>query len=89
MSDNLNIHRSEAVVRLLADACGLDLGVKGNYRIPGSTVTRERFLRNAKHRIAFHFTPKHASWFNRNGPQILAPISEIFLGFQATNSWSA
>jgi transposase len=53
--DNLDIHLSESVVRLVARRCGLnkELGV------------REAFLRDPAHRIAFHFTPKHASWMNQ------------------------
>ena len=66
--DNLDIHMSEAVVRLVARQCGIDeasLGRKGRDGVLASKASRQAFLRDQSHRITFHFTPRHASWLNQ------------------------
>jgi len=66
--DNLDIHMSEAVVRLVARQCGINdatLGRKQRHGVLASKASRAAFLRDHSHRITFHFTPRHASWLNQ------------------------
>ncbi len=67
LADNLNTHQSAALVRLVADRCGLDndLGIKGQSGILRSQATRAAFLGDPAHRIQFLYTPKHTSWLNQ------------------------
>jgi transposase len=65
--NNLDIHRSKSVVRLVARLCGRKglLGAKGKSGLLASRVTRQALLSQPEHRITFHFTRRHASWLNQ------------------------
>jgi len=65
--DPLNTHKSEGLVRLVAERCGVqtDLGSKGRCGILENMSSRKAFLEDRSHRIRFVFTPRHASWLNQ------------------------
>ena len=67
ITDNLNTHVSESLVRYVAEQCGidLDLGVKGRRGELRSMPSRRAFLSDQSHRIHFCYTPKHCSWLNQ------------------------
>lgn len=66
--DNLDTHRSESLVRLVARVSGLgetDLGEKGKSGILHNRLSRAAFLSDSTHKLVFHYTPKHSSWLNQ------------------------
>lgn len=67
ISDQLNTHQSESLVRLAAKLGNIrtDLGKKGKAGILKSLESRAQFLSNPAHRVRFIYTPKHSSWLNQ------------------------
>nr|CAI64366.1 transposase [uncultured archaeon] len=65
--DGLNTHKSETLVRIVAEHKGLDidLGIKGKYGFLKSMETRAAFLSDPDPKIVFHYTPKHTSWMKQ------------------------
>jgi len=65
--DGLNTHKSESLVRFVAESCNLDveLGEKGKSGILKSMESRAEFLHDPSHTIRFVYTPKHSSWMNQ------------------------
>ncbi len=65
--DQLNTHKSESLVRLVAVQCGItaELGVKEQWGILESMATRAAFLSDGSHRIRFIYVPKHTAWLNQ------------------------
>ena len=67
-TDNLNIHMSESLVRMVAQIDNIDestLGIKGKCGILKNMQSRKEFLTDESHQIVFEYTPKHCSWLNQ------------------------
>lgn len=66
LCDQLNTHKSEALVRYIADVLGdtQDLGEKGKRGILKNMARRQAYLSDSAHRLRFVYTPKHWSWLN-------------------------
>ena len=67
VTDNLNIHCSETLVQVVAEACAIagPLGKKGVRGVLKSVASRQAFLSDKSHCIRFVYTPKHSSWLNQ------------------------
>ena len=68
VTDNLNTHMSESLVRLTAKLNGeddIELGIKGKEGILKSMETRRIYLNRKNNWLRFIYTPKHRSWLNQ------------------------
>jgi transposase len=65
--DNLDTHRSEVLVRWVADQIGdtQHLGVMSTSGVLKTRRSRAEYLSDPSHRIRFAYTPRHASWVNQ------------------------
>ena len=65
--DQLNIHQSEALVKLVAKELEIELEMdrKGSLKNLKSMAQRRAFVEEPTHRIRFVYTPKHTSWLNQ------------------------
>ena len=65
--DNLNTHRSETLVRYVAEKIGFqgDLGIKGQSGILKDMDSRAAFLADKSHAVRFCYVPIHCSWMNQ------------------------
>jgi len=66
LADQLNTHKSEVMVRYVAEQEGFqgDLGIKEKKGILKDMNSPKTFLENQNHRVCFLYTPKHCSWMN-------------------------
>jgi len=87
VTDQLNTHQSETLVRLVAQQCAIqeDLGSKGKSGILTSIKTRAAFLSDPSHRLRFVYTPRHSSWLN----QIEIWFSILVRRLLARASWTS
>jgi hypothetical protein len=87
ITDQLNTHQSETLVRLVAEQCGLqeELGIKGKSGHLATMKTRAAFLSDPTHRIRFVYTPRHSSWLN----QIEIWFSLLVRRLLARASWTS
>ena len=66
--DQFNTHKSETLVKLIAEFSPVEeglMGVKGDSGILKSMETRKEFLEDPSHRVRFVYLPKHTSWMNQ------------------------